>query len=1094
MTTSFGDNVKMFAGPAQRLEAAHHRVLMRYHNTNDADEQGVIVHQLHAQINDTPLASHDKDMMHTLLDNPDNEINNMNVMHRIVGEGGSLHNLYAAQINDPENPGYEPTLLASTIQAAGNGYYLHPVDKALGGAMLSEAVYRNSIHGADNALTAMFHSKRILQKARFFYQQQSKWYDIGKTAGAGKDMAISLGNSSTSSDQPLVMSATAGANAAPGEELPNPGKVDLTTTGGGDPASGLKRKRDPPAAAPTIQPGGGTESDDDDGDDDDDLDDRGRRFVPGHTIKYDGIGENRRKQAGKVNEHDLTDPDQINYEHQPPSRLSKFGHQALSGVKSLFSGFGNYLNSYAEDYSSDYADALREPRSAKRKAEEVDVPKNADEPSIPAVAIRQPETSIGVHTVVGSANEVVAGVKKKEVEDGVLNRNIRDLVGEVAKKPIPVIGDEKQASMKGRKAPKPADFVRPSNQQIDRPAVQVEAETVNEKPVAATKRVPVKVEAAEPVIETKRTPIKADSNEPGVASRKTEAFPLFTAKSGREVKELQAKLMAEKRAKEAAAATTPVAVAPKLVTSQAPAHVADQKPLIADLVQEVSDAARQQATSPTPQRRTSAATTAVNGQADEEAEILRQAQEVASRVRANTLQAPLATKPVNTKLLDEPRFKVASDQDFTGLPKLSDARNNHLKEQYFAEHQRSFAKTQSALKEAYKRGDFDSSFGVKAILGQRQSLIRNFNADAKLHLDDIPTAQQREEFLARKRSVYDPANDPADAYAKKNDRIDKRHERQELKASKAATQQQQQVLPPPEKPVAQQVLSRDAAPNRPPPAYVKEAPAVAPKPDPKVVADEKAEYEEASTRAFLEKAGSVLARRRRDVEDALHVQSEHPESEEQKQQEQLQVDKHVSLYQNAILDHRNATARFKGGLSDHSRAAKFEEASFALHPDVDRKLLERKITVKPPKPTGDPVVFAHNPVKSIKREPSNFFEDNPDFDADESLLDEDGPVATTVKEVRTAAIAQTDPKAFTAQKTKKNKSPVATTQTAGASNRAALPAVEEQVAAARRSSRIAATPVAAGLYADQLAGIPKVTGKDFREKRPKTSGPGKGNK
>jgi hypothetical protein len=195
MSKNFGDYLRRLAGPAQRLEAAHARIVQQTNNW-DGGEAAQVAERLHGEINSTPLSQPDKKMLHTLLDNPDDEVNNDAIHKRMEGEGSDLHNFYAAQINDPDNPGFEPTMISATVQAANSGSYIHPVTQALGGAALAEMAHRTTVQKSDNALTQTFHSKQILQKARFFYQQQSHWYDIADKTKGAKEAAVTLGPNS----------------------------------------------------------------------------------------------------------------------------------------------------------------------------------------------------------------------------------------------------------------------------------------------------------------------------------------------------------------------------------------------------------------------------------------------------------------------------------------------------------------------------------------------------------------------------------------------------------------------------------------------------------------------------------------------------------------------------------------------------------------------------------------------------------------------------------------------------------------------------------------------------------------------------------
>ena len=198
MSSDFGRALRVMAGPAQRMEARHYRIL-RGGNMSEAHEQGRIVKQLHDNIDrGAGLDLQDKQMLHTLLDNPENKTNQGLIRGRLRAQNTSLHNLYAAQINDPSNPGFEPTLAAATLQAAQSGVQIHPVNFLLGGASLMEMQQIKYNKSSASALAKSFRSKKVLQKARHFNSKQLLWYDQAARMSGGKPMAISVGTPSTS--------------------------------------------------------------------------------------------------------------------------------------------------------------------------------------------------------------------------------------------------------------------------------------------------------------------------------------------------------------------------------------------------------------------------------------------------------------------------------------------------------------------------------------------------------------------------------------------------------------------------------------------------------------------------------------------------------------------------------------------------------------------------------------------------------------------------------------------------------------------------------------------------------------------------------
>jgi hypothetical protein len=212
MSSDFGRALRVMAGPAQRMEARHYRIL-RGGNMSEAHEQGRIVKQLHDNIDrGAGLGLQDKQMLHTLLDNPENKTNQGLIRGRLRAQNTSLHNLYAAQINDPSNPGFEPTLAAATLQAAQSGVQIHPVNFMLGGASLMEMQQIKYDKSGASALAKSFRSKKVLQKARHFNSKQLLWYDQAARMSGGKPMAISVGTPSTSGPSSMQVDPQQNAN------------------------------------------------------------------------------------------------------------------------------------------------------------------------------------------------------------------------------------------------------------------------------------------------------------------------------------------------------------------------------------------------------------------------------------------------------------------------------------------------------------------------------------------------------------------------------------------------------------------------------------------------------------------------------------------------------------------------------------------------------------------------------------------------------------------------------------------------------------------------------------------------------------------
>lgn len=213
--TSFGSQLRVLAGPAQRVEEAHLRVLKNA-RLPEAAAQDAIVKKLHSHINASGASEGDKNMLHTLLSDPTNRQNNRNVYQRLKAEDASTHNLYAAQINDPDNPGYEPTLASATIMSAADQIHIHPVSMMLGGAALAEMAHFEMLKGNTNPLKKSFESNKILQHARYFYQKQLQWYQNNENIKSGKNPGVSVGTPNGNPTQPNVQGGAGAAGAAAG--------------------------------------------------------------------------------------------------------------------------------------------------------------------------------------------------------------------------------------------------------------------------------------------------------------------------------------------------------------------------------------------------------------------------------------------------------------------------------------------------------------------------------------------------------------------------------------------------------------------------------------------------------------------------------------------------------------------------------------------------------------------------------------------------------------------------------------------------------------------------------------------------------------
>lgn len=207
--SDFGRALRTMAGPAQRMEARHYRIL-KTAGMSESFEQGRIVKQLHDNIDrGAGLDTQGKQMLHTLLDTPENKTNQGLVRARLRAQNASLHNLYAAQINDPDDPGFEPTLAAATIQAANGGVQIHPINFMMGATSLQEMQQIKYQKGDFAGLQKAFRSKKVLQKARYFNQKQLQWYDQAARTAGNKTMAISVGTPMGSGPAPAGAAAQA---------------------------------------------------------------------------------------------------------------------------------------------------------------------------------------------------------------------------------------------------------------------------------------------------------------------------------------------------------------------------------------------------------------------------------------------------------------------------------------------------------------------------------------------------------------------------------------------------------------------------------------------------------------------------------------------------------------------------------------------------------------------------------------------------------------------------------------------------------------------------------------------------------------------
>lgn len=207
--SDFGRALRTMAGPAQRMEARHYRIL-KAAGMSESFEQGRIVKQLHDNIDrGAGLDTQGKQMLHTLLDTPENKTNQGLVRARLRAQNASLHNLYAAQINDPDDPGFEPTLAAATIQAANGGVQIHPINFMMGATSLQEMQQIKYQKGDFSGLQKAFRSKKVLQKARYFNQKQLQWYDQAARTAGKKTMAISVGTPMGSGPAPAGAAAQA---------------------------------------------------------------------------------------------------------------------------------------------------------------------------------------------------------------------------------------------------------------------------------------------------------------------------------------------------------------------------------------------------------------------------------------------------------------------------------------------------------------------------------------------------------------------------------------------------------------------------------------------------------------------------------------------------------------------------------------------------------------------------------------------------------------------------------------------------------------------------------------------------------------------
>jgi hypothetical protein len=195
------------------MEARHYRIL-KTAGMSESFEQGRIVKQLHDNIDrGAGLDTQGKQMLHTLLDTPENKTNQGLVRARLRAQNASLHNLYAAQINDPDDPGFEPTLAAATIQAANGGVQIHPINFMMGATSLQEMQQIKYQKGDFAGLQKAFRSKKVLQKARYFNQKQLQWYDQAARTAGNKTMAISVGTPMGSGPAPAAAQAMLGGAA-----------------------------------------------------------------------------------------------------------------------------------------------------------------------------------------------------------------------------------------------------------------------------------------------------------------------------------------------------------------------------------------------------------------------------------------------------------------------------------------------------------------------------------------------------------------------------------------------------------------------------------------------------------------------------------------------------------------------------------------------------------------------------------------------------------------------------------------------------------------------------------------------------------------